>query len=116
MEAEPRFRQGVFPYRGNGYDKPMQIDPTMSYVVPPGAYAQPVYLRAGNSGSQLIYLLLLLDGEPLRYFPIGASSDSHVSLRVVQNVQPDSHLELMLAAPEDAEGTVVVDFGIMEVP
>lgn len=116
MDAEPRFLQGVFPYQGGGYDKPLPIGDGVSYIAPPGSYVQPVYLRAGNSGNKLIYLLLLLDGEPLRYFPIGASSSSHVSLRIVQNILPDSHLELMLAAPEDAEGTVVIDFGIMEIP
>jgi assimilatory nitrate reductase catalytic subunit len=50
----------------------------------------------------------------MRYFPIGARSDVHVPLRVVEDLLGDTEIELWLAAPEGLEGSVVVDFGLIE--
>jgi assimilatory nitrate reductase catalytic subunit len=51
----------------------------------------------------------------MRYFPIGAKGDVHIPLRVVEDLDADTALELHLAAPEGVTGTVVVDFGLVEV-
>ena len=49
MHTTPRFLQGIVPFTGLGLRKPFLPDPVLSYVVPDGVVAQPVYLRAGNS-------------------------------------------------------------------
>ena len=54
------------------------------------------------------------DGVPMRYFPIGAKGDVHVPLRVVEDIDGGSVVELHLAAPLGLTGTVVVDLGLVE--
>ena len=54
------------------------------------------------------------DGVPMRYFPIGAKGDVHVPLRVVEDIDGGSVIELHLAAPTGLQGTVVVDLGTVE--
>ena len=51
------------------------------------------------------------DGVPMRYFPIGAKADVHVPLRVVEDLEGGTAVELYLAAPEGLTGSVVVDVG-----
>jgi assimilatory nitrate reductase catalytic subunit len=58
--------------------------------------------------------VLTRDGKPLRYFPIGAKASVHVPLAVVEDIFPESKLEVLVAAPEGVTGTVVVDFGLLE--
>jgi hypothetical protein len=115
MASTPRFLQGVFGFTGAGLDKPELIDPTMKYVVPAGAIAQPLYFRGGNSSSELIVVTLLRDGESMRVFPIGAKAGVNIPLRVVEDVDPDTVLELVVAAPAGSSGEVVVDFGLVEI-
>ena len=43
------------------------------------------------------------DGVPMRYFPIGAKSDVHVPLRVVEDIEGGTVIELHLAAPDRAQ-------------
>ena len=60
-------------------------------------------------------LVLMRDGMPMRYFPIGAKADTHVPLRVVEDLEDGTKVELYLAAPDGLTGTVVVDLGLVEV-
>lgn len=113
MASTPRFLQGVFSFTGNGLDKPELIDPSLSFVVPEGATAQPLYFRGGNSSAELIVVTLLRDGRSMRVFPVGAKSGVNIALRVVEDVDPDTVLELVLAAPAGTTGEVVVDFGLV---
>jgi hypothetical protein len=115
MEATPRFLRGVMPFKGAGYEKPVSVDPELTYVVPCDKRAQLIYLRAGNSSAELINLVLLRDGKIMRYFPIGAKSSQHVSLVVVEDISPDTKLEVLLAAPAGAAGHLVVDIGLHEI-
>jgi assimilatory nitrate reductase catalytic subunit len=115
MTSIPRFLQGVVSFTGLGLEKPILLDPAFRYVVPPGVQTQPVYLRAGNSTGELICLVLVADGRPIRYFPIGAKADMHVPLRVVEDLDSDTVLEVHLSAPDGLSGTVVVDLGLVEV-
>lgn len=115
MHSTPRFLQGVFAFEGKGLDQPVPIDNTLAYLVPDGVVAQAVYLRAGNSADELICLVLLRDGRPMRLFPIGAKGDVHVPLRVVEDLDAGTAIELQLAAPAGVSGTVVVDLGLVEV-
>jgi hypothetical protein len=70
--STPRFLQGVFEFEGKGLDEPLLLDKTLSYVVPPGSTTQPVYFRGGNSTKEMISVILVRDGKPMRYFPIGS--------------------------------------------
>jgi assimilatory nitrate reductase catalytic subunit len=109
------FLQGIFPFEGLGMDKPALIDDALQYVVPFGATAQALYFRGGNSSDAMVAVVLLRAGLPMRYFPIGARDGTHVVLRVVEDLDGGTELELRLAAPEGVTGSVVIDFGLVEV-
>jgi assimilatory nitrate reductase catalytic subunit len=115
LHSTPRFLQGVFSFEGKGIDLPFPLDSALSYVVPDGVTAQPVYFRGGNTTAELVYLVLVRDGAPMRYFPIGAKGEVHVPLRVVEDLDSGTKVELHLAAPEGVAGSVVVDLGLVEV-
>ena len=114
MTSRPRFLQGIFDFEGRGLDRPFLIDPSLSYVVPRDTEAQLVYFRGGNASDALVTAVVVRDGEPMRYFPIGARSGTHVPLRVVEDLLADTRVELHIAAPE-GPGQVVVDLGLVEV-
>ena len=114
MNPTPRFIHGAFHFAGKGLGAPHPLDDRTRYVVPPDKRAQLVYVRAGNSADALVYLVLTRDGKPMRYFPIGAKGSSHVPLAVVEDIFPESKLEILVAAPDGVTGTVVVDFGFLE--
>lgn len=113
--STPRFLQGPFDFDGKGLDTPVLLDETLSYVVPPGSTTQPVYFRGGNSADEMISVVLVRDGTPMRYFPIAAKGATHVSLRVVEDLLADTVLELFVAAPVGTSGTVIVDLGLVEI-
>jgi hypothetical protein len=115
MEATPRFLNGVYPFAGKGYDKPAALNGTLAYAVPADKRAQLIYLRAGNSSSEMIYLTLMRDGKPMRYFPIGAKCSEHVPLAVVEDLFPETKLDVVLAAPSGVSGHLVVDIGLLEI-
>jgi hypothetical protein len=74
-----------------------------------------VYFRGGNSTEELIAVVVMRDGAPMRYFPIGAKAAVHVPLRVVEDLLADTVLEVFLAAPDGLSGTVFVDIGLVEI-
>ena len=115
MHSTPRFLQGVFAFEGKGVDQPLPVDGALSYVVPDGVVAQAVYFRGGNTAGELICAVLMRDGKPMRYFPIGAKGDVHVPLRVVEDLDAGTAIELYVSAPVGVTGTVVVDLGLVEV-
>ncbi|HWD72523.1 MAG TPA: molybdopterin oxidoreductase [Actinomycetota bacterium] len=115
MEASPQFLQGVYRYEGNGLEKPFLLDEDLIYEVPSGLETQLVYFRAGNSSDELVYAVLLRDGEPMRYFPIGARASTHVPLRVVEDLLSGTRLEVHVAAPAGSSGFLVVDIGMVEI-
>ena len=115
MQTTPRFLQGSYPFEGQGLCKPIPIDPALSYTVPAGVTGQALYFRGGNSTDEMITVLLMRDGKPMRYFPIGARAGVHVPLRVVEDLISYTQIELHVAAPEGCVGLVVVDFGLVEV-
>ncbi|MET0287141.1 MAG: molybdopterin oxidoreductase [Polyangiales bacterium] len=115
MEPKPRFIHGVFGFEGQGLEAPFLLGASATYAVPRDKRAQLIYLRGGNSCDALIYLTLVRDGKTMRYFPIGARAGMHVPLAVVEDLFPESKLEVFLAAPKGCSGQVVVDVGIIEV-
>ncbi len=112
--SSTRFLQGIFDFEGGGLHEPFLLDRRLTYTVPAGNEAQFVYFRGGNSSSEMVCAIVMRDGEPMRYFPIGAQGACHVPLRVVEDLPPDTELAVHLAAPEQATGTLVVDIGIIE--
>jgi hypothetical protein len=115
MHSTPRFLHGAYPFTGGGLEKPVPIDPELSYVVPAGLTAQPLYFRGGNSTAELVCVVLMRDGVPMRYFPIGAKGDTHVALRVVEDLLSDTRVELQIMAPEGSAGVVILDLGLVEI-
>ncbi len=114
MRTKNRFLQGVYPFEGLGLEKPVPLSAELSYVVPDGVVAQALYFRGGNTTDELIVVVLMRDGVPMRYFPIGAKADVHVPLRVVEDIDGGSVVELQLAAPTGVSGSDVVDLGLVE--
>jgi hypothetical protein len=115
MHSTPRFLQGIFPFEGQGTDKPAPISEALTYAVPAGITAQPLYFRGGNSTDELVTVVLVRDGAPMRLFPIGARGAVHVALAVVEDIEEDSVLELHVVAREGLTGSLVVDLGLVEV-
>jgi hypothetical protein len=115
IESEPKFLNGIFSFTGQGYDKLAPLSDRLVYTVPADKRTQLIYLRAGNSCSEMICLVLMRAGIPMRYFPIGAKSANHVSLAVVEDIFPETRLEVFFAAPPGVQGNLVVDIGLLEV-
>jgi assimilatory nitrate reductase catalytic subunit len=114
MITQNRFLQGIYAFEGAGLDKPVSINTDLSYLVPDGVISQALYFRGGNTTDELITVVLTRDGVPMRYFPIGARSDVHVPLRVVEDIEGGSVVELQLVAPLGLSGHLVVDLGLVE--
>jgi hypothetical protein len=114
VESTPRFVQGVFSFEGKGLASPTPLEPGARFAVPPDKRAQLIYLRAGNSCDELINLTLTRNGKPMRLFPIGARASVHVPLAVVEDIFPESKLEVLVSAPSGVTGNLVLDLGILE--
>lgn len=69
MISKNLFLQGIFPFQGAGLSTPVTIHPALSRVVPDGVINQPLYFRGGNTAPELVTLVLVRDGVPMRYFP-----------------------------------------------
>ncbi len=114
MISRNLFLQGIYAFEGAGLDKPTTISDELVHVVPDGVICQALYFRGGNTTDELITVVLLRDGVPMRYFPLGARGDSHVPLRVVEDIEGGTVIELAVAAPLGLTGTVVLDLGLVE--
>ncbi len=114
MISTHTFLQGIYPFAGSGLTVFDPIGDGLTHPVPDGRICQALYFRGGNDTDELIVVALLRDGEVRRLFPIGARSSVHVPLRVVEDVEGGSVLELRLAAPSGLSGTAVIDLGLVE--
>ena len=115
MTSNPRLLQGIYQFNGQGLDAPSLLDRALTYTVPAGNEAQFVYFRGGNSSPELVCAIVMRDGEPMRYFPIGARASTHVALRVVEDLLAETEVEIHLAAPAGANGHVIIDVGLVEI-
>jgi len=115
IDSTPRFLNGACRFSGTGYEEPVLLDKSLVYTVPFDKRAQLIYVRLGNSSSEMIYVSLMHDGKPIRLFPVGAKASCHVPLAVVEDLQPDSRIELFLGAPPGCSGTAIVDLGLVEI-
>jgi hypothetical protein len=115
IDSIPRFLNGAYAFTGGGYDSPKLLDPVLVYTVPADKRAQLIYLRAGNSSPEMVFIGLMQDGKPVRLFPVGAKAAMHVPLAVVEDLQPDTRIEVFIGAPSGESGTVVIDIGLIEI-
>jgi hypothetical protein len=115
MLEKPAFIQGLFGYRGRGLSTPVAFSPAAAYTVPFDKRAQMIYLRAGNPSGELIYLVLMRRGVPMRYFPVGAKGSVHVPLAVVEDLSPETPINVLVAAPEGIDSQIVLDIGFLEI-
>jgi hypothetical protein len=115
MFQKAQLLQGVLPFEGSGLDAPQALGELGTYQVPTDKRAQLVYFRAGNSLDELICVSLKRNGRLLRHFPLGAKASLHVPLAVVEELEPESVLEVVVAAPQGTRGTLVFDIGLVEV-
>jgi hypothetical protein len=115
IESQPQFLQGAYSFLGAGYEKLSPLSDKLVYSVPADKRTQLIYMRAGNSCAELVYLVLMRDGQPMRYFPIAAKGVEHVPLAVVEDIFPETKLEVFFAAPSGAQGTLVIDIGMLEI-
>ncbi len=115
METTPRFLNGVFGFEGKGLEAPVPLDDALVYTVPADRRAQLVYLRAGSSAPGLVTIALMRDGKLMRLFPIGAKAAMHVPLAVLEDLFPETRLEVFVSAERGVSGQVVLDIGLMEI-
>jgi hypothetical protein len=115
IDAKPKFLNGVYSFQGVGYDKIGPVSDKLVYSVPSDKRAQLIYFRAGNSCGEMICLVLMRAGQPMRYFPIAAKGTEHVPLAVVEDLEPDTKIEVFIGAPGGTQGTLVIDIGLLEI-
>src|ERR1700691_5422792 len=108
-----RFIQGMFAFHGRGLESPVSLEPKASYQIPPDKRAQFIYCRVGNPTAEFLYLVLHHDGKPMRLFPCGAKSGIHIPLAIIDDMPPDTVIELMIAAPEGLAAKVMIDLGFV---
>ena len=82
--------------------------------MPDGVISQALYFRGGNSTDELITMVLMRDGVPMRYFPIGAKCDVHVPLRVVEDIEGGSVVELPWSRRSVSPAPWSIDLGLVE--
>jgi hypothetical protein len=114
-ESIPKFLNGVFSFVGAGYEKPTLLSDKLIYLVPPDKRTQLIYFRGGNSSDEMIYFVMMRDGVPMRYFAVGARAGMSIPLHVIEDLCPETKLELLFGAPVGATGYVVVDVGLVEI-
>jgi len=112
-ESTPRILTGMHRFNGAGYDEPVSLG--VSYSVPADRRAQLLYIRAGNSSDAMVTVVLTRDGDPMRLFPVGAKGAVHIPLVVVEDLTPETRLELRVAAPVGTDGTLALDMGLVEI-
>lgn len=115
MLEKPKFIQGLFEFLGQGLEAPVAFGNRLTYKVPPDRRSQLIYFRAGNPSSELVYVLFQRDGKPMRYFPVGARSSAHVELAVVEDLEPDTVLDILAAGPRGLAAALVLDIGLVEI-
>jgi len=105
----------MFAFEGRGLETPVSLEPKAVYQVPPDKRAQLIYCRIGNPTPEFLYLVLRRDGKPMRLFPCGGKSGIHVPLAIIDDLLPDSLIELVIAAPEGLTAKVMIDLGFVEI-
>ncbi len=114
MDETPRFMQGIYRFEGEGLENLVSLEPPVSYRVAKGRRAHMIYGRIGNPNPELVYLLLMKNKKPMRYFPAGARDAMNIQLFVIEDIESDTELEILIGAPAGLKGQVMIDFGLTE--
>ncbi len=85
------------------------------HTVPADKRAQLIYLRAGNSSPELAFVSIMQGGKAMRTFPVGARAAIHVPLAVVEDLEPDTVIQVFYGAAEGVSGTFILDIGLIEI-
>ena len=85
----------------------------LNYTVPQGCTAGVQYVRAGNTTEGMVNITLLQNGKVMRYIPVAAGSATHVPLAIVDELRPETDVEVSVAS--EGSGTLILDIGILEV-
>jgi len=115
IDSVPRFLNGAYSFSGDGYGAPRLLDAALVYTVPSDKRAQLIYLRAGNSSDEMVFVALMQNGKTMRLFPVGARAATHVPLAVVEDLEPETRIEVFVGAPAGVAGTLVLDIGLIEI-
>ena len=115
METTPRFLSGTYAFTGQGLETPVPLSSGLHYVVPADKRAQLLYFRGGNSADAMVAIMLMREGKPMRTFPMSAKGGAHIPLVVVEDLQPDTKVDVYVAAPAGVSGQIVLDIGLMEI-
>lgn len=115
MESVPKFLSGIFAFAGSGLSSSTALGSGLVYTVPSDKRSQLIYFRGGNSAAELVCVSLLRDGKPFRLFPIGAKASIHVPLAVVEDLFPETRMEVQVSAPAGISGELVIDIGLVEI-
>ena len=84
----PRFLQGVFNFVGAGYGQAAAAERQARLHGARRQARAADLLPRRQFGRMSINLVLMRDGKPMRYFPIGAKGAMHVPLAVVEDLLP----------------------------
>jgi hypothetical protein len=99
MLEKQAFIEAPFARRAGGFGSLVPNQPPFSY----------------NAAPRMIYRVLTRNGEPMRYVPVGPKRTSHGPLAVVEELSPESRMEVPVAAPVGLESSLLVDAGFMEI-
>lgn len=115
MFEEHRFFLGVFAFNGRGLENLVSFEPKLVHQVPADKRAQMIYCRVGNPTPEFLYVALKGNGKPMRLIPCGGKSGIHVPLAIIDDLPPDSLIELAIGAPEGLSAQVMIDMGFVEI-
>jgi hypothetical protein len=103
---------GVFAFEGRGLHEPFPVDGGLRYTVPGGSVARAVRFHVVNRSDDMVCVVLVRDGSPMRYFPVAAQQEAEIPARAVEDLSGGSTLEVQVAAPKGRAGSLTVDLGL----
>jgi hypothetical protein len=103
---------GVYAFEGRGLHEPFAVDAGLRYTVPGGSMARAVRFHVVNRSDDMVCVVLVRDGSPMRYFPVAAQQEAEIPARAVEDLRGGSTLELQVAAPKGRAGSLTVELGL----
>src|SRR5258708_4049693 len=106
MNSDAHRLRGVFAFEGKGLHEPFPVDAGLRYTVPGGSVARAVRFRVVNRSDDMVCVVLVCDGSPMRYFPVASQAEVEIPPRAVEDLRGGSTLELQVAAPRERTGSL----------
>ena len=110
-EGTPILLQAIRPFAGRSLLASEPLD--LGYTVPEGKTAGLFYFRGGSTVGGMVNVVVLRDGQPMRFFPIAANTSLHVSLAIIEDLPAGTRIEV--AAAGEGSGTLILDIGLLEI-